>query len=124
MSEILEKYVNDFEDIVFCEKNNKNDVYAGHNKKEKRDVSLRLIKKEDFNDYNLLLQKIKNEEIIVNLCKSENILDFYRYFETKKYIIKEQEWYETNMHEYIVNNGPSHYKKDFFKNIADNWLKH
>ena len=118
MADKFENYLKEFEELFYCEKNNKNDIYKGYNKKDKRYVSLRLIQKNDSNDNNLLLQKIKNEENIVNLCQSDNILNFYRYFETTKYIIKEQEWYSTNLHEYIMNNGPSVGEKNFFKYVA------
>ena len=115
MSSILGKYLDEFEDVYYCEKNNNNDIYAGYNIKEKREVSLKIIKKEQFNDYNLLIEKLNKEKEILNLCKSENILNFYRFFENEKYVILEQDWYESNLHEYIFNNGPSYNNKDFFK---------
>ena len=118
MSEILGQYLNDYEDLYFCEKKNNYDIYSAYNLKEKREVSLKVIKKEENSDNKLILQKIKKEVDILKLCNDKNILNFHRYYATGKYFVIEQDWYETNMHEYIMNNGPSYYKKEFFKSFA------
>ena len=113
MSKILGKYISEFEDLFYFEKNNKFDIYSAYNCKDKRLVSLKVINKQQYKDYNL-----KREETILKQCKSENILNYFRFLETESNIILEQESYETNLHEYITNNGPSNYNIDFFKNIA------
>ena len=113
MSKILGKYISEFEDLFYFEKNNKFDIYSAYNCKDHREVSLKVINKQQYKDYNL-----KREETILKQCKSENILNYFRFLETESNIILEQESYETNLHEYITNNGPSNYNIDFFKNIA------
>ena len=118
MSKILGQYIDDFTDIFFLEINNKNDIYLGYNNKEKREVSLKIINKEKYKNYNLLKEALIKEINIVNVCKSENILNIFRLLETDKNFILEQEGYDINLHEYIMNNGPSYYNKEFFKKIA------
>ena len=118
MSKILGQYIDDFTDIFFLEINNKNDIYLGYNNKEKREVSLKIINKEKYKNYNLLKEALIKEINIVNICKSENILNIFRLLETDKNFILEQEGYDINLHEYIMNNGPSYYNKEFFKKIA------
>ena len=76
-------------------------------------MTLKILNKEKFKDVNL----IKEKEII-SICKSDNILDIYRILETDNNFILEQEIYETNMHEYIIDNGPLNIYKLFFKKIA------
>ena len=119
MSKILGKYKGEYEDIMFLETNNKNDIYEGYNKNDKRDVTLKIINKEKFKDVNLLREKLNKEKQIINSCKSVNVLDIYRVLETDNNFILEQEFYETNMHEYIMDNGPLNIiNKEFFKKIA------
>ena len=118
MSKILGKYKEDYEDIMYLETNNKNDIYVGYNKKDKRDVTLKIINKEKSNNDNLLKEKLNKEIEIINSCKSNIILDIYRLLETDNNFILEQEFYETNMHEYIMDNGPLNLNKNFFKKIA------
>ena len=92
MSKTFGKYIDEFEEVIFCEKHNKNDVYSGYNIKEKRPVSQEVINKEQMSDYNLFIKNLEKEVQMVKLCKSDYILDFYRYMETDKNIIKEQSW--------------------------------
>ena len=118
MSKIFGKYLNEFEDLFFFEKNNTFDIYNAHNIKDNRDVTLKIMKKESYPDYVSLMKKLNYQKDILNKYKSENFLNLYRIFETENYVILEQEWYETNMHEYIMNNGPSSSQKEFFKEVA------
>ena len=119
MSKILGKYKGEYEDIMLLETNNKNDIYEGYNKNDKRDVTLKIINKEKFKDVNLLREKLNKEKQIIKSCKSVNVLDIYRVLETDNNFILEQEFYETNMHEYIMDNGPLNIiNKEFFKKIA------
>ena len=118
MSKIFGKYIDDFTDVFFLEINNKNDIYLGYNIKENREVSLRIINKEKYKNDNLLNEALNKELKMANICKSENILKVFRLIETDKNFILEQEGYDFNMHEYIMNNGPSCYNKGFFKKIA------
>ena len=118
MSGKFGKYITEYEEVFFIEKNNTFDIYNAFNIKDNRDVTLKLMKKENYPDYDLLMKNLEHEKEILTQNKSENILNFYRSFETEKNVILEQEWYEMNMHEYIMNNGPSSDQKQFFKSIA------
>ena len=118
MSKILGYYKNEYENIVHLENNNKKDIYAAYNKNDNRDVTLKIINKEKFKDVNLLKEKLNKEREIMNACNSDNILDIFRILETDKNFILEQEFYETNMHEYINDNGPLDINKVFFKRIV------
>ena len=120
MTKALGKYKNEYEDIMLLENNNKNDIYAGYNKKDKRDVTLKIINKEKFKDINLLKEKLNKEKEIIDKCQSQsdNILKIYRILENENNFILEQEFYETNMHEYIMDNGPLNINKDFFKKVV------
>ena len=123
MSKALGKYKSEYQDIIYLELNNKNDIYTAYNKKDKRDVTLKIINKEIFKDINLLREKLNKEIEIVNQCKSDNILDIYKILDTESNFILEQEFYETNMHEYITDNGPLSMNKNFFKQIAKEMAK-
>ena len=118
MSKKFGKYIDEYEDIIYREKNNKNEIYTGHNIKENRQVSLKIINKEQGDDYKLLKKKLEKEKEIVDLCKSDNILGFYRYMETEQNFIIEQECYEMNLYEYLKDNGPLSDDKKFFKMVA------
>ena len=118
MSKVLGKYKSDYENVILLENNNKNEIYTGHNKKNNKDVTLKIINKEKFKDVNLLREKLNKELKIINSCKSDNILNIHSLLETDNNFILEQEFYETNMHEYIMDNGPLNINKDFFKKIA------
>lgn len=126
MARLFGNYINDYEDIHFQEKIHDYEIYIAYNLKEKRDVSLKLIKKELFKDKTLLKKQMENEKNILKKLsdsKSKNILKLYRDFETEENIIFEQEYYDTNLREYIMNNGPADYKKDFFKEIVIGFTK-
>ena len=118
MSDKFGERIADYKDIYFLEKIHYYEIYGGYSKILKKEVSLKIIKKEQFKDKDLLLKKVKNEEKILKECKSENILDFYSYFETKDNIIFEQEYYQSNLREYIMENGPSNYDLGFFKKVV------
>ena len=118
MKEKLGDYINEYQDIFFNEKKNNFEIYNAYNINYEEDVILKLIKKEDCPNYDLLMKNLKNQKDILNLCKSENIQNLYRYFETENYVILEEEGYDENLHQYIMNNGPSDSEKEFFKSIA------
>ena len=118
MSDKFGERIANYKDIYFLEKIHYYEIYGGYNKILKKEVSLKIIKKEQFKDKDLLLKNVKNEEKILKECKSDNILDFYSYFETKDNIIFEQEYYQSNLREYIMENGPSNYDLGFFKKVV------
>ena len=118
MKEKLGKYINEFQDIFFNEKKNNFEIYNAYDINYQKDVSLKFMKKEDCPNYDLFMKNLDNQKKILNLCKSENIQSLYRILETEKYIILEMEGYDENLHQYIMNNGPSDTEKEFFKSIA------
>ena len=117
MSQLFGEYVNDYEEIHFSESIHDKHIYKAFNTKENRDVSLKLLKKEEYKGKDSLFEKMKKEFNILTLCKSENILNGYRYFETENNVVLEQEYYETNLREYLMDNGPCDYNQEFFKEI-------
>ena len=122
MSTILAEFNNEYEDLIFLETNNKNDIYIAYNIAENKNVSLKIINKKKFKDIKLLKEKLNKEKEIIDKCASkfDNILKIYRILETENNFILEQDYYETNMHQYIEDNGPLDINKDFFEKIAKN----
>jgi serine/threonine-protein kinase len=112
-----------YKDLYLSEIIHNYKIYISYNIKEKRNVTLKVIKKKDYNDQNLLLKNIQNEQTILNQCKYKNIINFYRYFETDQNFIIEQEFYNINLREYLMNYGPLNYKRNFFKEIVINISK-
>ena len=109
-----------YEDLFLSEKIHNYKIYISYNIKEKRNVTLKVINKDDYKDPTLLLKDIQNEQTILNQCKYKNIINFYRYFESDKNFIIEQEFYDCNLREYLVNNGPLNDRRNFFKEIVIN----
>ena len=62
MSKIFGEYIKEYEDIIYREKNNKNEIYSGNNIKEKREVSLKIINKEQVDDCKLQKEKLEMEK--------------------------------------------------------------
>ena len=103
-TDLLGEYKDQFVDIKLLENNINYDIYRAFGKKENLKVILKVI---DINhlkklDYDYHLNQIKREEEILKLCKSENILKFYRRLETKNKIIFVLENYKMNLAGYIV----------------------
>ena len=61
MSKTFGKYIDEFEEVIFCEKHNKNDIYSGFNIKEKRPVSLKAFSKEKYLTIIYLLKILKRK---------------------------------------------------------------
>ena len=112
MSDILGEKVDDFEDLYYFEKIIYMEIYKAIDIKRDKQVTLKIIKKDKFKNYDM-----GKEKEIVDLCQSENILKIYDYFETEKNFIVEQESYETNLFEYIKENGPAQDYLSFFKGV-------
>ena len=115
----LGKYENNYEEIFLFKENNISKLYQGYNKKENRDVCLKIIdkKKLELDNYDLLIEQINREEEIMKLCKSKNILNFYQRFETENSIIFELEYFEIDLKEYLRDNGNLMNNPKFFINI-------
>lgn len=112
MSDILGERKKEFEEMFFFEKIIYMNIYKAVDKKTDNVVTLKIIDKERFKKYNII-----KEKEIVNLCQSENILNIYDCFQTDKNFIVEQENYETNLYEYIKENGPGMDNLSFFKGV-------
>ena len=112
MSELLGEKIHEYEDMFYFEKIIYMNIYKAVNIKKDKLVTLKIIDKERFKNYNM-----GKEKEIVNLCHSKNILNIYDCFETEKNFIVEQESYETNLFEYIKENGPAQENLPFFKGV-------
>ena len=112
MSELLGEKADDYEDMYYFEKIIYMDIYKAVDKKSDKQVTLKFINKDKFKNYDM-----RKEKEIVDLCQSEKILKIYDCFETEKNFIVEQESYETNLYEYIKENGPAQDNLSFFKGV-------
>ena len=112
MSELLGEKADDYEDMYYFEKIIYMDIYKAVDIKRDKLITLKFINKDKFKNYNM-----SKEKEIVDLCQSENILKIYNCFETEKNFIVEQESYETNLYEYIKENGPAQDNLSFFKGV-------
>ena len=122
MKTILGQYINDYEDIEdICFENEciNNKVFSAYNVITKRFCKLKVInKKQSKFGENFLQTQIKREEEIASLCKSEYTVNLYRKLETPDHIIFEFEALETNMLQYLCQNGELGEKLDLFKYIV------
>ena len=117
--EFLGDHKKNYEDIFNVDESNISKIFRGFNKKEGREICLKVIDKKqiELGDYDFILEQIKREEEITKLCKSENIINFYQKLETQNSIIFELEYYSQNIMEYISNNGELRREPENFKNI-------
>ena len=109
MKDILGQYFNDYSEISSNEENQSNfsEIYNAHNNKYDRDCILKIISKDTLKkvDYDLMIQQLKREEEITQLCASENIVKFYRKIETDNAIIFELEYCDRSLKKFMDNNG-------------------
>ena len=113
-------YKSDYKDIFSIKKTNNSEIFNAINVKTEKNCCLKVISKEQLKkgDYDFLLDRIKKEEEITKLCKSENTIEFYRKLETKNYIIFELEECDGSLEEYSKQNGELKDEKEFFKEIV------
>ena len=79
-------------------------VFKAFDKINKRECALKIIDKNIINDSNgkdYLLNSIKNEILLHQLCKSKNVVELYDSFETKNSIVIATELCECNLAQYI-----------------------
>ena len=79
-------------------------VSKAFDKINKRECALKILDKNIINDSNgkdYLLNSIKNEILIQQLCKSKNVVELYDSFETKNSIVIATELCECNLAQYI-----------------------
>ena len=112
-------YKSDYKDIFSIKKTNHSEIFSAINKETGKNCCLKVISKEKLKngDYDFLLDRIKKEEEITKLCKSENTIEFYRKLETENYIIFELEECDGSLEEYSKQNELKD-EKEFFKEIV------
>ena len=116
MKEKLGKYYDDYEDI--CEESvDETDsyedehklarIYVATNLKSNKDCILKIINKKVLKnlDYDLMEKQIRREEELTKLCESKNVVKFYRKFDTESSIIFELEKCDSNLKNFMNNNG-------------------
>ena len=115
---ILGDYVHDYEDINLVSETNQGKIYKAFNTKTEKDCCLKVINKSELElgDYDFLIEQINREEEITKLCNSEYTVNFYRRIENNNYIIFELENCETDLKEYLNDNGELS-NKELFKKI-------
>ena len=120
MSSILAQYKDDYEDMHFEDESNLSKIYRAFNIKSNKECILKVISKEVIQqvDYDLMMEQLKGEEEITKLCNSDYTVNFYRKLETENNIIFELEDCETNLLEYLNENGELERNKKLFKKIV------
>ena len=115
----LGEYKDDFKMIKLIKKDLIYKIYRAYNIKDNRTVSLKVYNKNNLKqgDYDFFLEQIKREEEIIKLCKSPYIINIYRKIETNDNIIFEMESWDTNLYDYIKNNGGFKNKIEIFVNF-------
>ena len=105
MAEWLGQYAQNYEEILKLEETNLSTIYQAFNKKENRTCYLKAISKEKMKkgDYDFLLEKVRREEELTQICRCKNVVNLYQKLETDGYFIFELEYCETNLFEGIIN---------------------
>ena len=102
-------------------------IYKAIDKSSKKKYALKIFDKElikaqieneylyfNENQYKEILSNIKNEMELMKMCKSENVVEFYEYFETEKEIVLVLELCDCNLKQYIINNN---YDLEFIQKV-------
>ena len=116
----LEEFKDIFETVKIIRKEFIYKIYKAKNIKENRDVCLKVYDKKtlELGDYDYFLEQIKREEEIINLCKSEHIVNIYTKLETKNSIIFEMEYVDIDLNtKYIKKRNNSRMNIDEFTEI-------
>ena len=108
----LDSYSKDYEDVFFFEQTRLYRLYWAFNISHQRPCMLKMISKEKIKklDYDFILEQINNSEKYMKLCKSQNIVELYKKFETNTHIIFELEYFDANIYDGII------YRSEDFKN--------
>ena len=122
MLKLLGKYKDDYEELEneLKEETSMGTIYRAYNKKNKEKCCLKIMSKEKLKtqDYDFLLERIKNEQEIQILCNSTNTVHFHRRLETEENIIFELEYCEINLYDYYLLENELKREKDFFREIV------
>ena len=126
MAEFLEQYAQNYEDVSIVEETNLSTIYQAFNKKDNRTCFLKAISKEKMKkgDYDFLLEKIRREEELTQICRCKNVVNLYQKLENEGYFIFELEYCEKNIYEAIINkygglNGNKDYLRRLILDIAN-----
>jgi len=105
MAEWLGQYAQNYEEILKVEETNLSTIYQAYNIIEKRNCYLKAISKEKMKkgDYDFLLEKVRREEELTQICRCKNVINLYQKLETEDNFIFELEYCETNLFEGIIN---------------------
>ena len=111
--DFLKEVNNNYEIIKLFNKSNISKIYQAKNNKEKRNVILKVVERKKLkNNYDLFVKQLKKEEEILNSLKKiktdklDNIINLYKKFETKNYIIFEFEYCGIDLSTFIKEKGP------------------
>ena len=122
LSEIFGHYLSDYQDIIhdLDADTNTRKIYKGFNIKNNRECILKIISKKQLllGDYDFLIQQINREEEINKICKSENIIEFYRRLDIKDNIIFELEYCESDLKSYFLSKESLGKNLLFFKKLV------
>ena len=115
--ELLGEFKDNYKELISIDETNYSKIYKAF-KEDNEYVCLKIIEKNSLKngDYNFLLEQIKREEEITKLCQSQNIVRLYKKLENEKCIIFEYEYFETDLKEYISENGLG--SNELYKNIV------
>ena len=125
MSKYLGNYINDYKNVFMIEETGLCKVFMGENKNLERLCILKIINKNHLKqlDYDLIMKQIEREEEYTKLCKSKNIVNFYRKLETEENIIFELEYCKANLKDYFYENGKLELRPTLFKNLVRSVVK-
>ena len=107
MVDFLGKYSDDYEEIILMEEYKIIKIYAAYNIKHNRKCILKVFSKEEMEkeDFDFWLENIRREEQLTKICKSKNVIELYKKFETNGYYIFEFEYYDESLYEILNKSG-------------------
>ena len=117
---ILAQFENDYKDLNLKDESKLSKIYSAYNIQFDRYCILKVINKKVLLqlDYDFMMEQLYREEEITKLCNSEYTVNFYRKLETEDNIIFELEYCDTNLLEYLNENGEGlEENKKLFKKI-------
>ena len=102
MTYFLGKYSKNYEKIFMIDHTELSKIYAAYNKIQNKECCLKSINKEKIKKDYFLVQKINSEIQMNTICKSKNVIELYKTFETDDYYNFEFEYYDGNLFESII----------------------
>ena len=102
MAYFLGKYSKNYEEILMIDHTELSKIYVAYNKIQNKECCLKSINKEKIKKDYFLVQKINSEIQMNTICKSKNVIELYKTFETDNYYNFEFEYYDGNLLESII----------------------